>query len=97
MVLLTDGEQTEPGFGSSTRSVAAAEKNLEAICTNAKAQGITIMTIAYNIDDSATVDRLRNCTSDPAKNFFNIDSGNNVASAFEEIKKQITAQVRIGK
>ncbi len=97
MVLLTDGEQTEPGFGSGSRSVAAGEKNLEAICANAKAHGITVMTIAYNIDDSATVDRLRNCTSDSVKNFFNIDSGNNVASAFEEIKKQITAQVRIGK
>ena len=73
------------------------ESNLSAICTNAKARGTTIITIAYNIDDSDTVDRLRNCTTDPASSFFDIGTDNNVASAFDAIKKQITAQVRIGK
>ncbi|MBI3673330.1 MAG: VWA domain-containing protein [Rhizobiales bacterium] len=98
MVLLTDGEQTEPAFGPGTvRSVTQGEKNLTAICTNAKAKGITIITIAYNIDDTATVNRLRDCTSDPNKDFFDIGTDNQVAGAFEEIKKQITARVRIGK
>jgi Flp pilus assembly protein TadG len=97
MVLLTDGMQTEPAFGSSSRTVADGESNLSSICTNAKAKGITIITIAYNIDDSDTVSRLRNCTTDPDTNFFDIGSDNNVASAFDAIKKQITAQIRIGK
>ena len=98
MVLLTDGEQTEPAFGpGTTRNVAQGQSNLTEICTNAKAKGITIVTIAYNIDDTATVGRLRNCSSDPAKDFFDIGTDNNVASAFDQIKQQIVAQIRIGK
>jgi len=98
LVLLTDGEQTEPAFGpGTTRTVSQGESNLTAICSNAKAKGITVITIAYNIDDAATVQRLSDCTTDPSKDFFSIDASNNVASAFEEIKQQITAQVRIGK
>ena len=97
MVLLTDGMQTEPGFGASSRTVGQGESNLEEICENAKASGITIMTVAYNIDDSDTVKRLKSCTSDADANFFDIGSDNNVSAAFEEIKKQITASVYISK
>ncbi len=97
MVLLTDGMQTEPAFGPSVRSVARGEKNLSGICDNAKADGITIMTIAYNIDDKDTVDRLKGCTTDPSKHFYDIGTENNVSAAFEEIKNQITAQVYISK
>ena len=97
MVLLTDGMQTEPGFGPGVRNVNQGQKNLSSICENAKAQNITIMTVAYNIDDIETVNRLRNCTTDPAKNFFDIGSGNNVPAAFDEIRKQITASVYISR
>ena len=97
MVLLTDGTQTEPAFGPGIRNIVQGDSNLTAICGNAKGKGITVITIAYNIDDTATVNRLRDCTSDPAKDFFQIDSDNNVAGAFEEIKKQIASAVRIGK
>jgi Flp pilus assembly protein TadG len=97
MVLLTDGKQTEPAFGPGGRTVAQGEENLAAICASAKSAGITVMTIAYNIDDATTVDRLRNCTSDPAKNFFSVEDGENIASAFDSVKQQITAQIRIGK
>ena len=97
MVLLTDGMQTEPGFGPGVRNVNQGQKNLSSICENAKAQNITIMTVAYNIDDIETVNRLRNCTTDPAKNFFDIGSGNNVSAAFDEIRKQITASVYISR
>jgi Flp pilus assembly protein TadG len=97
MVLLTDGMQTEPAFGPSLRTVAQGEDNLEVICENAKASGITVMSIAYNIDDVATVDRLRNCTTDPSTDFFSVGEGENIATAFESIKQQITAQIRIGK
>ncbi len=97
MVLLTDGMQTEPAFGPGPRTVPQGEKNLEAICANAKASGIKIMTIAYNIDDATTVDRLRNCTTDPAEGFFSVEEGENIAAAFDAIKAQITAEIRIGK
>jgi len=98
LVLLTDGMQTEPAFGpSGVRSVAQGEKNLTAICANAKAMGITVVAIAYNIDDADTVSRLKNCTTDPATGFFDIGTDNKIAGAFDAIKNQIMAQIRIGK
>ncbi len=97
MVLLTDGRQTEPGFGSGVRSVAQGESNLEAICTNAKASGITIITMAFDLRDKDTRARLSDCSTDPAKHFFVAEDSAELASAFEEVKSQITAQVFISR
>jgi Flp pilus assembly protein TadG len=98
MVVLTDGAQTEPAFGpGSTRTVAQGEANLETLCTNAKAKGITMITIAYDLDDNATTTRLKNCASDPVKNFFVATNAAAVAGAFESIKTLITAQVFVSK
>ncbi len=98
LVVLTDGAQTEPAFGSgSTRTVAQGEANLEALCTNAKAKGITVITIAYDLDDNATTQRLKNCATDPDSNFFVATDTAAVASAFDNIKTIITAEVFISK
>ncbi|MDO8353446.1 MAG: VWA domain-containing protein [Aestuariivirga sp.] len=98
MVVLTDGAQTEPAFGpGSTRTVAQGESNLETLCTYAKTKGITMITIAYDLDDNDTVDRLRDCATDPDKNFFVATSAAAVAGAFENIKTLITAQVFVSK
>ena len=98
MVLLTDGRQTEPAFGAGTvRSVQQGEKNLAAICGNAKAEGIVIMTVAFDLEDEGTKDRLRNCATDPAKHFFIAEDDADIAKAFEEIRNEITAQVFISK
>ena len=46
MVVLTDGYQTEPVFGpGSARAGALGEATLEALCSNAKANGTTMMTL----------------------------------------------------
>ena len=98
MVVLTDGYQTEPAFGpGSIRTVAQGESNLETLCANAKAKGITMITIAYDLDDTATRNRLKNCATDPDKNFFVATDTAAVASAFDNIKSIITAQVFISK
>lgn len=97
MVILTDGEQTEPAFGASSRTVTQGEKNLEAICKNAKASGITVMTVAFDLQDKDTRDRLRNCASNPDKDFMIAEGGGDIATAFEEIRQQITAQVFISR
>ena len=98
MVVLTDGYQTEPAFGPGTiRTVSQGESNLEALCTNAKAKGITMITIAYDLDDTATRNRLQNCATDPDTNFFVATDTAAVASAFDNIKAVITAQVFISK
>jgi hypothetical protein len=98
MIVLTDGAQTEPAFGpAGKRDVSQGESNLEALCENAKAKGITMMTIAYDLNDTDTRKRLRNCTTDPTKHFFVADDTSAVASAFDNIKNAITAQVFISK
>ena len=98
MVILTDGAQTEPAFGSgSTRTVAQGEANLETLCTNVKAKGITVITIAYDLDDNATTQRLKNCATNPNTNFFVATDTAAVASAFDNIKSIITAEVFISK
>ena len=45
----------------------------------------------------ATKDRLSQCSSDPSKYFFIAEDDAEVAKAFEDIKKQITAQVFLSK
>jgi Flp pilus assembly protein TadG len=98
MVVLTDGAQTEPAFGpGGIRTVPQGEANLETLCTNAKTAGITMITIAYDLDDNATTTRLKNCATDPDKNFFVATSAAAVAGAFETIKTLITAQVFVSK
>jgi Flp pilus assembly protein TadG len=98
MVVLTDGAQTEPAFGpGSTRTVAQGESNLETLCAYAKTKGITMITIAYDLDDNATTNRLKNCASDPDKNFFVATSAAAVAGAFDNIKTLITAQIFVSK
>lgn len=98
MIVLTDGMQTEPAFGpSGVRSVAQGEDNLEQLCSNAKASGITIITLAYDLNDSSTRKRLENCATDPDKNFFVVDDDKDVAEAFDEIKNAVMAEVFISK
>jgi hypothetical protein len=98
MIVLTDGAQTEPAFGPrGSRTVSQGESNLEALCENAKAKGITMMTIAYDLADSTTRSGLRNCSTDPTRNFFVATDTSALASAFDDFRNAITAQVFISK
>jgi Flp pilus assembly protein TadG len=97
MVVLTDGMQTEPGFGAAGRSVADAEKNLETLCTNAKADGITVITMAFDLDDSSTRKRLQDCATDPKRDFFVANGAADLSKAFESVKEAITAEVYLSK
>ena len=92
MVLLTDGRQTTWAWAANgSRSVSNGERNLEKICKAAK-KNITIITIAFDLRDEATKNRLRNCSTDPDKHFFIAEDNEALASAFEEIKAVITEQ-----
>ncbi len=97
MVLLTDGRQTEPAFGDGVRNVRQGERNLEAICQNAKDSGITIITIAFDLRDKDTRNRLSECATDPDKHFYVAEDSTDVARAFEDIKQQIASQVFISR
>lgn len=98
MVVLTDGRQTEPAFGpGSKRNVTQGEKNLETLCGNAKASGVAMITVAFDLEDQATRDRLEACASDPLKHFYVAEDDDELARAFEEIKGAITAQIYISR
>ena len=92
MVLLTDGRQTTEVWGEDgSYNRANGEKNLTTICEAAK-KNITIITIAFDLRDAPTKNRLRNCATDPAKHFFIAEDNEELASAFEEIKGVIAEQ-----
>jgi Flp pilus assembly protein TadG len=98
MVVLTDGAQTEPAWGpSGVRSVAQGDTNLEQICDNVKTSGITVITLAYDLDDSSQRQRLQNCATDPNTGFFVVNSGADLANAFSAITSAISAQVYLSK
>lgn len=97
MVLLTDGMQTEPAYGPSGRTVSQGESNLEALCNSAKSNGIHIVTMAFDIDDSSTRQRLKNCSTDPAVDFFVLSDTADLAHAFDSVKQAITAQLYLSK
>ncbi len=98
MVVLTDGEQTEPAFGlGGSRTDKNGEANLEELCANAKADVITIMTMAFDLYDSGTRQRLQNCTTDPKRDFFVVNDPKGLSSAFEAVKTAIADQVFLSK
>lgn len=97
MIVLTDGMQTEPAFGpGTTRTVAQGEKNLEKLCANAKADGIRIVTLAFDLNDSSTRARLKTCASD-ADSFFVADDDTDLSAAFEDIKVAIASEIYLRK
>jgi hypothetical protein len=98
MVVLTDGAQTEPAFGpGSTRDVAQGNKNLEALCSNAKASGITIITLAFDLDDSNQRKRLQSCSTDPTTDFFVANTSAEMAQAFQTITQGISGEAFLSK
>jgi Flp pilus assembly protein TadG len=98
MLVLTDGMQTEPAFGpGGLRDVASGEANLEKLCESAKADGITIITMAFDLDDTTTRKRLQNCATNPAQDFFVANDAKALATAFESVKNAIAAEVYLSK
>ena len=98
LVLLTDGMQTSPAFGpGAARDVPQGETNLTTLCDNAKASGIHILTMAVGVDDAATAARLQDCATDSSKDFFVINTSDDMAQAFATITGQIAQQAYLSK
>ncbi len=95
LVVLTDGVQTQDAWGPGKwRSREIGEANLEEMCTNIKAEGITIITIAFDLSDLWTEQRLKNCASSP-DDFHDADGNAQLAASFEAIANKLYEQVRI--
>ncbi len=106
IVLLTDGAQTVPAYRQSgagqdnpntsdsswPMDKSNGEYNLEQQCINAKAEGIVVVTVAFDLNDTDTINRLEGCASpkdasDPlaGKYAFTANSTSQLQSAFQEI------------
>ncbi|MFZ5675323.1 MAG: vWA domain-containing protein [Pseudomonadota bacterium] len=109
VVLLTDGQQTSPGNGpNNILSVAQAESNLEEQCRRMKAAGIRIVTVSFDLSDSQTQNRLKECSSDnlekkvaagepTPKYYFNTNTNEELASAFGIIRDSLARNMYLSK
>lgn len=88
IVLLTDGRQTANAWGpGNSSSVSNGEDNLEDLCRNVKDEDVLLVTVAFDLRDEATKNRLKNCaTSDTY--YFDADNNAELATAFSEIAQQ---------
>ncbi|MGQ0674005.1 MAG: hypothetical protein ACT4N2_14165 [Hyphomicrobium sp.] len=93
LVLMTDGVNTkspvypsvDPVNPSHTGSDSTQANTLTAdICTNIKASGITLYTVAFDVTDLTIKDILRSCASDEGK-FFDAPEPAQLQSAFADI------------
>ena len=91
-ILMTDGEyNTRLGASASSSTVSSKAKTL---CTNMKAQGVTVYTIGFDLGGNSTaINVLQNCASSPDK-FYNASDGIELRQAFRDIALRL-AQLRL--
>jgi hypothetical protein len=97
MVFMTDGANTRaPSYPAHTRDArtsAAHRRTANTLtvdtCANAKADGIDIFSVAFEVSDADTIDMIKNCASDPSK-FLTADNSESLLRAFETIADQIS-------
>lgn len=89
LIVLTDGVQTVDAEGpSGSTSVADANETTAELCTNIKATGIRVFTIAYDVDDTAVYTLLSGCASGPAE-YHEVHDASDISGVFETIYAQI--------
>lgn len=95
VVLLTDGAQTVGGWGpGNSFSIGQADRNTEALCAAIKAKDVTMITVAFDLNDAATKNRLQNCASGP-NFFFDAATNTDLVTAFEDITAQLFVPVHL--
>ena len=97
VVLLTDGAQTQNAWGpGGSRSTENGERNLSDMCEEMKAQSILVITVAFELDDEDTEERLRGCASG-AEFFYVAENNAQLSNSFENITKQLAKSIFISK
>jgi hypothetical protein len=89
IVLLTDGDNTQNRWSTSSSSIDA---RTALACTNAKAANIKIYTVRV-IDGNATL--LRNCATKPNM-YYNVNQASQLNSVFSSIAQNL-ANLRIAR
>ena len=92
LVLMTDGTNTaspnypdHEGSNSTTADTLTTE-----LCTNIKADKVTVFTVAFAVTDTAIKDRLKACASSEV-NFFDATNSTELTTAFEKIGRTLAA------
>jgi hypothetical protein len=94
IILMSDGLNTQDRWYGNGNSVSAqVDARMSKLCTNAKADGITIYAIHVNTDGDPTSTVLQNCASD-ANTFFVLTSAGALATTFQQIGANLS-QLRI--
>lgn len=89
IVLLTDGRQTSNAWGKSeSSSVRNGEANLEDLCRGIKDKDVLMVTVAFDLRDTDTKNRLRNCATSSAY-AFDADTNAELSVAFGQIAQQL--------
>jgi Flp pilus assembly protein TadG len=97
LIVLTDGMQTVSALGpSGETSTLAADGVTAEICDGAKAAGVRIFTIAFDIDTPRIQELLSNCASGPA-NYFDARESSDISSVFDIIYAQIAESAWLSK
>ena len=97
IVLLTDGRQSVEGNGpGGSSSDSNAEKNLEDMCETIKTKDVIMITVGFDLNDSTTLNRLKNCATSSAY-FFDAKTNSDLKTAFANITGQIAGKTRLTK
>ena len=90
MVLMTDGVNSvsPTATGHDGSDLTAANANLLQACTNAKADGITIFAVAFEVTDNAIKGILSSCATSGAL-FYDATDTNQLTAAFNAIGQQL--------
>jgi hypothetical protein len=97
MILLTDGMQTVSATGpSGGPSTLDADESTAEVCTNAKAEGIRIFTVAYDINEERVRTLLSGCASS-ATTYFEPTGVSGIDEVFDEIFSMISESAWLSK
>lgn len=92
-IILTDGSQTAPGWGSDgTKTTAHAEANLLDLCQGMKQKGIRVFTVGYDLPDVHTKNLLQMCAG-PNQFYDAADIQTGLKTAFSEIGDRVQASM----
>ena len=95
IILLTDGVQTTQANGpGNSKTVSNGELNLKDLCESVKDQNVTVITVAFDLQDVPTTNRLKNCATSPSY-FFEADSNSDLAAAFADISGKLAGDIRL--
>ncbi|HUO98448.1 MAG TPA: TadE/TadG family type IV pilus assembly protein [Rhizomicrobium sp.] len=91
IIILSDGLNTQDRwYGDGSNQSTQVDDRMSAVCTNAKAAGVTIYAVFVDIggtQGNSTV--LQNCATDSSK-YFDLTSASQINAAFNAIGQQIT-------